>query len=157
LDRDQLLTLGDHLALAGQHILLVPSQFIALVLERCKVENSGQIRLQQARLLAAQPQADCPQTGLATTQFLGDPVASLSPLQLVGDDLRMLHHFAEIIPNERIQLIGRNESGRAMLLSIGGHRRQFAATNVILVLRLGRAGVADATQLASATADQAAQ
>jgi len=41
LDRDQSLTLGDHLTLAGQHVLLAPPQVIALILERRQVQNSG--------------------------------------------------------------------------------------------------------------------
>jgi len=53
LDRDQLLTLGDHLPLAGQHILLGLPQLVALVLEGRQIQNSSQIGLQQTRLLPA--------------------------------------------------------------------------------------------------------
>ena len=41
LDGYQLLTLGDHLTLACQHILLALSQLIPLGLECCQVQNSG--------------------------------------------------------------------------------------------------------------------
>ena len=152
-----MLTLGDHLPLAGQHILLTPPQLAALVLECGQIQNSREIRLQQSCLLPAQSEAHCTQTGLTPTQFLRNPVASLSPLQLVRNDLRVLHHLAQIVPNERIQLIDRNESGRTMLLPIRGHGRQFASANVVVVLRVGVTGAPGATELAMPTADQAAQ
>ena len=95
-------------------------------------------------------------------QFLGALIQShyvypVSALQLVGDHLWVLHHLAHIVPNNRIQLIGGNESGGAMLLPIGGNRRQFASASVVLVLRIGMTGASGAAQVASSAADQAAQ
>jgi hypothetical protein len=102
LDRYQLLTLSNHLPLTGEDIFFTPPQLVALVLERRQIQNSGEIRLQQSGLLTAQSQTDCTQAGLTTAQFLRDPVASLSALQLVGDQLRVLYNLAQIFPNKRV-------------------------------------------------------
>jgi hypothetical protein len=93
-DRNELLTLRNHLPLAGKHVLLTLLQVAPLVLERRQIQNSGQIRLQQTRLLTTQSLPHAAQTSLTSAQFLWNPLAGPSPLQLMRSDHRVPHHLA---------------------------------------------------------------
>jgi hypothetical protein len=156
-DGDQLLSLSNDFPLAGEHVLLTPPEVVPLVLECRQIHRSSQIGLQQTRLLPAQSHTYGPQAGLTTSQFLGDPVAGLSALELVRNDLRVLHHLAQVVPDKSIQLVSWDEPGWAVLLAIGGHGRQLASAHVVLVVGSRVECAASATQLAVSTADQATQ
>jgi hypothetical protein len=151
------LTLGNDFPFACEHLLLTPTQLIPLELERGQVHDSGQVGLQQTRLLPAQSHTDAAQTGLTSTQFLGDPIAGLSSLELMCNNLRMTHDLTQIVPDDGIQLLSGDQPGRAMLFPIGDYGRQLASADVVLVGRAGVTGTAGATQLAPPAADQAAE
>jgi hypothetical protein len=150
------LTLSNDFPLTCKHLLLTPLQLIPLELERGQVQDSGQVGLQQTRLLPAQSNTDAAQTGLTSTQFLRDPIAGLSSLELMCNHLGMTHDLIQIVPDDGIQLIGGDQPGRAMLFPIGDDGRQLASADVVLVGRTGLTGTAGATQLAVAATDQAA-
>src|SRR5438105_3333644 len=133
------------------------SQFAPLVPERRQIDDTGQIGLQETCLLTTQSQPHTTQAGLTAAQFLGEPSRRPEPLQLMGDDRRMTYYFAQVVPDDGIQLMGWDEPGRAVLLPIGGHRRQLASAYVVLVVRDGMNCAPGATQLAAPAADQAAE
>jgi len=151
------LTLSNDLPFACEHLLLTPPQLILLELERGQIHDSGQVGLQQTRLLPAQSHTDAAQAGLTSTQLLGDPIAGLSSLELMGNNLRMTHDLTQIVPDDSIQLMSGDQPGRAMLFPIGDYGRQLASADVVLVVRGGVKGASGATQMAPPAADQAAE
>ncbi len=56
---------------------------------------------------------------LAGLKLLRQPVASVRPLQRVGDALRMGHNLAQVPPDQLVELVGRRVSGGALLLQAG--------------------------------------
>jgi hypothetical protein len=87
-------------------------------------DDTAQVRLREPVELV--PQFDLPSAQVLTTslKFLRKPVTAVRSLESMGNDLRVQHDLAQIVPYEFVELFGRSESRLASLRarSVSGPR-----------------------------------
>ena len=114
-----------------------------------------EIRGQKTILLAVETAECLLDGGVAMLDLLREPCPALRPLQRQRNQLGMLHHGAEILPDQRLQLIGRDIARRTALVMTTADRILFAATQIIAIV--GESKVPLALQVTLPTLHQRAQ
>jgi hypothetical protein len=94
------------------------------------------------------------QSVLPRWECLGEPVATGGPLQRLRPVCGMGEQCTEVLPHERVQLLGGTRTGLTALVRLGGERLHGTATPRIARARLRRPR--DAGGLTHATADSRA-
>jgi hypothetical protein len=146
---------GIQLALLGEQGGAAAVQVLALAFQFRQRDHLGEVGVQQPLLLAlclAQSLAD---GGLPGLEFLRQPGPAAGPGQRAGDLGGVGQQFAQVGPDQLVQLTGGDVAGDAALPLRRAQRVGAAAAQVIAVA--GRGLAAGASQPTGAAADQRAQ
>ncbi|MFZ0192771.1 MAG: transposase, partial [Streptosporangiaceae bacterium] len=146
---------GIQLALLGEQRAAAAVQVLALAVQLGKGDDLGEVGVQQPLLLAFQLAQGLADGGLPGLELLGQPGAALRPGQRAGDLGAVGQQFAQVGPDQLIQLGGGDVAGGAALPLGDAQRIGAAAAQVVAVA--GRGLAAGASQPAGAAADQRAQ
>ncbi|CAG0935582.1 hypothetical protein TFLX_04424 [Thermoflexales bacterium] len=140
--------------LSGQSIKF-HLQFSATAFVFGQRNNRAQISFRPTLLLRGQT-LPCSAEGLSPRlQVLRQPMFAMGAHQGKRKYLRMHQDFTQILPDQFIELPGRNKAGRAFLVATGLDGVGFAPTDRVAIF--GGARSPDTSQLAYATAHQAPQ
>ena len=71
-------------------------------------------------------------------KFLGEPVATVGPLQSMRNIFRVGEQRTEVLLNERVKLLGRTITGFTALVMLGVDRLDGTAAHVIAMAMLRR-------------------
>jgi hypothetical protein len=111
-------------------------QFAAAALKLRQRNDAVQIGFTQSVQLMVKVDPPFAQLFAADLQFLRQPVAAMRTLQGMRDEFRMRQDCAQILPNQFIQLLGRNEASGTTLVPAGLTRRRLAPADVVEILSL---------------------
>ena|SRR5215510_1631603 len=75
---------------------------------------------------------------LPRLQFLGEPVATVGPLPSRRNIFRVGEPLTEVLPHERVKLLGRTITGCTALVMLGVERLDGTAAHRIAMARLRR-------------------
>jgi hypothetical protein len=88
-------------------------------------------------------------------QFLRQPATALCSLQGSSNDFRVRQELTHILPNQFIQLVGRDVAGSTTFVEMRINHIHFPLADIIIIT--GMQGAAVATEMANATAYQGSQ
>src|SRR4051794_4709268 len=104
---------GLELSGLGREGLLALLQFAPLAAVLLKAQHARQVGLGQALDLLLDADLPAPQALPTRLQFLRQPVLAVRPLQGLADRLWLGKQLAQILPDQCLDLFGRDEAGRA--------------------------------------------
>ena len=124
-------------------------------LELRQRQNPVQLGVGQRLALLGKTDAGVAQGALPGLQLVREPPACLCPFQRLREAVGVRQHSTEILPDQRIQLLGGDEARRTATRPVGVGGGGLAGAQILgmpVVHRAGRAG-----QAADAATDQGAQ
>jgi len=71
-------------------------------------------------------------------EFLGEPVAPVGPLQSLRNIFRVGQQRTQVLPHERVKLVGRTITGLTALVMLGVERLDSTAAHIIAMAMLRR-------------------
>jgi hypothetical protein len=136
-------------------IVPLPHQLPLPALKLGELNRFGEVGGQQALPLPVQASERLLDARLALLELLWQPGSAVSSLQGQTDLLRMLEYDTQVVPDQLLQLLGRNVPSFAALFATAAFGRRFASTQVIIVVRHPEPTVT--LELTVSAADQPAQ
>jgi len=118
---------------------------VATTLKLRQFQHTTQIRIRQPLALLSERVPRFEKVGAPRLHGLRKPRAAVRPRQCLGDALWMREHRAQVLPDERVQLIGGRKAGGTHLLTMRLRRLRLADTDIIgkvVAYRTGGAGKA---------------
>ena len=101
--------------------------------ELVQTHHARQVSLREPLDLLLNAGLPAPQRLPTRLQVLRQPVAAMRPLQGKADRLRLVQQPAQILPHQRVHLLGRNVAGGALRLLMRLQSRELAATAVAAI------------------------
>jgi hypothetical protein len=111
-----------------------------------------QIGLRQALELIGEAYLALPQGFCAGLELLGEPMAAMGTFQGIGNTLRRGEQLAQVLPDERVKLLGWTVACLTTVVMLRVNRLGRAATHIVAMAMLGGAG--NTGRLTDPTADQ---
>src|SRR5262249_55712664 len=107
--------------------------------------------LRQTLKLIGDAHLALPQCFFAGLELLGEPMASMGTLQGIGNTLRGGQQLTQVLPDERVKLLGRTVACFTAMVMLRVNRLGRAATHIVAMAMLGRTG--NTCRLTDPTAD----
>src|SRR5438552_18169822 len=108
-----------------------PLHLLAFALELLAPNDLGKIDVQQPGLLSLQLGQGLAEGATPRLERLRQPLAPLSPLQLMDDQGRLRQHPTEIVPHERVEGLRQRIGGATALWQGGPIRLASPAAHVV--------------------------
>src|SRR4051795_13671215 len=108
-------------------------QSVAPAPELVETHNTRQVGLGEPLDLLLNTGLPAPQRRPTRLQILRQPMPAMRPLQGKADGLRLVQQPAQILPDQRVHLLGWNVAGGARCLPVSVNSRELAATAVVAV------------------------
>ena len=129
-------------------------QIAATPLKFGQGNDAVQIGLAQAIKLMVKIDTPLMQLLAAGLQLLWQPMSPMSVLQRLRDKFWMGQHLAQILPNQLVQGVGRNQTRRTSFVSAGLRGGGFTTADVVEILSFSTSGT---SQITHSTSHQGAQ
>lgn len=147
--------LMDQLLFQVFHALTLALQISSSALVLRQRDDTVQVSFGESIQLGLKSDLSTTQIFATRLQLLREPVAPLRSLQSNCDDFRMLQDLTQIVPDQLIQLVGRDVSSKTTLVKMDVNHIRLSSTYIVCIARMQLARCA--TEVASTTAHQTPQ
>ena len=147
--------LMDQLLFQVFHTLTLAIQIGSSALVFRQRDNTIQVSFGEPVHLGLKSNLSTAQVFASGLQLLREPVTPLRSLQSSCDDFRMIQDLTQIVPDQLIQLVGRDVSSKTTLVKMDVNHIRLSSTHIVYIARMQLTSCA--TEVASTAAHQTPQ